>query len=306
MTAITPPTADDAARALRRGAMAAIAAYLIWGLTPVYFKALASVGAAEIIAHRVVWSVLLLGGVLLIAGQREGFRILRQSPRILAGLAVSSILVTSNWLVYVWAINAGRVLEASLGYYINPLVTVLLGALVLRERMNRWQQAAFAMATLGVLNQIAQVGSMPWVALFLATSFALYGLLRKRLAIDPVTGLFVETVLAAPLALWYLGGLARAGTMAFAHQAWTIDLLLVAAGLVTSLPLVLFAFAARRLRLATMGFLQYLAPTLMFVLGVAVFGEPFGAGRLTTFALIWIGLAIFSWDAWRGSSPPRR
>lgn len=294
----------DATQEVRRGSLAAIGAYLIWGLTPIYFKALASVGAAEIIAHRVLWSVALLAGVLLLAKQGEGFQVIRRSPRILGGLAISALLVTSNWLVYVWAINAGHVLEASLGYYINPLVTVLLGALVLRERMNRWQKTAFSLATLGVINQIFHVGALPWVALFLATSFALYGLARKRLAIDPITGLLVETLLAAPLAVAYLMWLANVGTMAFSNQDWSVDLLLASAGLVTSLPLVMFAFAARRLRLATMGFLQYLAPTLMFILGVAVYGEPFGSGRLATFALIWTGLAIFSWDAWR-TSPAR-
>ncbi|HEY5762495.1 MAG TPA: EamA family transporter RarD [Rhodocyclaceae bacterium] len=299
MTAPAAADPTDATRDPHRGAYAAIAAYLIWGLTPVYFKALAAVGAGEIIAHRVLWSVLLLAIVLLAARRRQGVEAIRRQPRLLLWLTLSAVLVTSNWLVYVWAVNAGRVLEASLGYYINPLVTVVLGALVIGERMSRWQRIAFALAALGVANQIVQVGALPWVALFLATTFALYGLLRKQLAIDPLTGLFVETLLLAPLALWYLAGLSASGELAFGQLGWRIDWLLVAAGLVTSLPLVLFAFGARRLRMATMGFLQYLAPTLMFGLGVLVYDEPFGAGRLTTFALIWAGLAIYSWEAWR-------
>ena len=306
MTAPTAPDFHDAARDLSRGAYAAISAYLIWGLTPVYFKALAVVGAGEIIAHRVLWSVLLLAVVLVAMRLRTGIDAIRSQPRLLLWLALSAVLVTSNWLVYVWAVNAGRVLEASLGYYINPLVTVVLGALVLGERMSRWQRIAFALAALGVANQIVQVGALPWVALFLATSFALYGLLRKQLAIDPLTGLFVETLLLAPLAFWYLGSLSAGGGLAFGQMGWRVDLLLAAAGVVTSLPLVLFAYASRRLRLATMGFLQYLAPTLMFGLGVLVYDEPFGTGRLTTFALIWAGLAIYSWDAWRRPAASRR
>lgn len=295
--AVTDPT--SATRDARRGTYAAISAYLIWGLTPIYFKALGAVGAGEIIAHRVLWSVLLLAIVLLAMRLRSGIDAIRRQPRLLLWLALSAVLVTSNWLVYVWAINANRVLEASLGYYINPLVTVVLGALVLGERMSLWQRIAFALAALGVGNQIVQVGVLPWVALFLATSFALYGLLRKQLAIDPLTGLLVETLLLSPVALGYLAVLSAGGELAFGGLGWRTDLLLAAAGVVTSLPLVLFAHASRRLRLATMGFLQYLAPTLMFGLGVLVYDEPFGSGRLMTFALIWSGLALYSWDAWR-------
>lgn len=300
-----PAPESDARRDARRGALAAVSAYFIWGLTPIYFKAMGSVGAGEIIAHRVLWSVLLLSVVLLLTRQRSGIETLRAQPRMLLWLAASTLLVTSNWLVFVWAVNAGRVLESSLGYYINPLVSVLLAAALLKERLRPRQKFAFALATLGVVNQIVYVGALPWISLFLATTFAVYGFLRKRLAIDAVTGLLVETALAAPIALYYLGHLAGVGELAFGQQGLRIDALLVAAGAVTSLPLVLFAFGARRLRLTTLGFLQYLAPTMMFVLGVAVYGEPLDSGRLVTFMLIWIGLAIYTWDLVTPSAAPR-
>lgn len=292
------PAAAASATALR-GVLAAVSAYVFWGIAPVYFKALGSVGAGEIIAHRILWSVVLLAAVLLVMRRRAGFDALRANPRLLLWLAGTTVLVTSNWLVYVWAVNAGRVLEASLGYFINPLVSVLLAALLLKERLRRPQQIAFVLATLGVLNQIVQVGALPWISLFLAVTFALYGFLRKRLAIDPVGGLFVETLLATPFALLYLHTLGADGSLAFGHQGLVIDMLLVAAGAVTSLPLVLFTYGAQRLRLTTMGFLQYLAPTLMFLLGVLVYGEPLDAGRLATFVLIWSGLIVYTGDVVR-------
>lgn len=301
MSALSIPAA--AARDARRGAFAAIAAYFIWGVAPLYFKAIHSVAAAEIIAHRVLWSVVLLAGVLLALRQRTGFELLRRQPRLILWLGVGTLLVTSNWLVYVWAINAGRVLEASLGYFINPLVSVLLASLVLHERLRPAQWLAFALAALGVINQVLQVGALPWISLFLAVTFAIYGLIRKRLAIDAISGLFVETLLAAPLAMLYLRHLAQAGQLAFLHQGAFTDALLLAAGAVTSLPLVLFAYGARRLRLSTLGFLQYLAPSLMFLLGVTVFGEVLDGGRLLTFVLIWGGLAVYSADLWRGARP---
>lgn len=295
---MSQPAAAASATALR-GVLAAVSAYVFWGIAPVYFKALGSVGAGEIIAHRILWSVVLLAVVLLVMRRTAGIDALRANPRLLLWLAGTTVLVTSNWLVYVWAVNAGRVLEASLGYFINPLVSVLLAALLLKERLRMPQRVAFALAALGVLNQIVQVGALPWISLFLAVTFALYGFLRKRLAIDPVSGLMVETLLAAPVALLYLRGLGVEGSLAFGHQGLGIDLLLVAAGAVTSLPLVLFTYGAQRLRLTTMGFLQYLAPTLMFLLGVLVYGEPLDAGRLATFVLIWSGLIVYTGDVVR-------
>lgn len=297
----TPPPSNDA----RNGAIAAIAAYVVWGLTPVYFKAIGQIGAGEIIAHRVLWSALLLVAVVLATRSLGSLLALRANPRVLWGLAASALLVTSNWLVYVWAVNDGRVLAASLGYFINPLVSAALGAVFLGERLSRLQRVAFGLAALGVVNQVIQIAALPWIPLFLATSFGLYGLLRKRLAVDPVHGLLVETLFAVPLAMAYLAWLAADGRLGFAHHGLATDLLLVAAGVVTSVPLILFVHGARRLRLATMGFLQYLAPTLMFALGVLAYGEAFDRGRLATFVLIWLGLAIYSWDLLRRSGPSR-
>lgn len=295
---------------MRSGIAAALCAFTIWGLSPLYFKAVGALPALDIVVHRIVWSVLLLA---LLLGLRRGFGPLaatvRGQPRLLATLLLTAALTSGNWLAFVWAINAGRTLEASLGYFINPLVSVLLGALFLGERLRRWQLAAVGIATAGVIVRIGQVGSLPWIALFLALTFGLYGLLRKRAPIDPVGGLFVETALLLPLALAYLGWQAASATMpraVLAELAWLLPL----AGLITALPLMLFAHGARELPLATVGFLQYVAPTLNFVLAVAVFREPFDAGRLAAFALIWIALVLYSVDLWRASrkapGPPAR
>lgn len=283
----------------RSGIAAAGCAFTIWGLSPLYFKAVGALPAVDIVAHRVIWSVLLLA---LLLGLRRGFAplaaLLRAQPRLLFTLLLTTTLTTSNWLVFVWAINAGRTLEASLGYFINPLVSVLLGAAFLGERLRPWQLAAVGVATTGVLVRIGQVGSLPWVALFLALTFGLYGLLRKRAPIDPIGGLFVETMLALPLALAYFGWQAGTGALPLARLAelfWLLPL----AGVITALPLMLFAHGARNLPLATLGFIQYVAPTLNFLVAVLVFNEPFDGGRLSAFALIWLALALYSADLWR-------
>lgn len=278
-----------------------MAAYLIWGLVPLYFKAVAEVSAFEIIAHRVLWSVLLMGLVLLLTRNRKGFDVLRASPRLLPRVAAAALFVSVNWLVFVWAVNDGRVLETSLGYYINPLVYVLFGYLFLGERLRRLQLIAVALAALGVGNQILALGTLPWVSLVLAITFACYGLLRKRIPLDAASGLFLETLFVSPLALIYLVWLAQRGEMAFGAGGSSRDLLIAFSGVVTAVPLVLFAAGARRLQLATMGFLQYMAPTLTFLLAVLVFGEPFGTGHLVTFGLIWCGLALYSVDLWKAS-----
>ncbi|MCB1957164.1 MAG: EamA family transporter RarD [Rhodocyclaceae bacterium] len=285
----------------RRAAAAMIAAFAIWGLSPLYFKAVGALPALDIVAHRVLWSVLLLAAGLMAAGRVGSLaRSLRAHPALGRTLVFTGLLNTANWLVFVWAINAGRVLEASLGYFINPLVSVLLGALVLDEQLRPGQRLAVAVAACGVCLRIWQLGALPWVALFLASSFACYGLLRKRAPVDPVGGLLVETVITLPLALAWFGWQA-------AHQRldWALlgelGPLLPAAGLVTAVPLMLFAYGARRLTLSTVGFTQYLAPSLSFALAVWVFGEPIDATRLFAFVLIWCALAIYSADLWHAS-----
>lgn len=279
----------------RHAVLAAFTAFVIWGLAPLYFKAVGSVPPVEIVAHRVLWSALLLAVLLALWRGFGHLRRLRTEPRLLAVLTLTAVLTGSNWLVFVWAISADRVLEASLGYFINPLVSVLLGRLFLGERLRPLQQVAVALACAGVLWRMLQVGALPWVALFLALTFGFYGLLRKRAPIDAVSGLFVETLLTLPLALAWLGWLAVHGELNFGHGAAT-DWLLPLAGVLTAVPLMLFAFGAQRLPLSTIGFLQYIAPTLNFVLAVFVFREPFDSLQLIGFGLIWAALAIYSLD----------
>ena len=279
----------------RHAVPAAFTAFAIWGLAPLYFKAVGSVPPVEIVVHRVLWSALLLAVLLALWRGFGHLRRLRTEPRLLAVLTLTAVLTGSNWLVFVWAISADRVLEASLGYFINPLVSVLLGRLFLGERLRPLQQVAVALACAGVLWRMLQVGALPWVALFLALTFGFYGLLRKRAPIDAVSGLFVETLLTLPLALAWLGWLAVHGELNFGHGAAT-DWLLPLAGVLTAVPLMLFAFGAQRLPLSTIGFLQYIAPTLNFVLAVFVFREPFDSLQLIGFGLIWAALAVYSLD----------
>ncbi|THF61962.1 EamA family transporter RarD [Pseudothauera nasutitermitis] len=283
--------------------LAGLAAFTIWGLAPLYFKAVASVPPMEVVAHRVIWSALFLAALLACWLGFGGLARLRAQPRLVGLLALTATLTGGNWLVFVWAISADRLLEASLGYFINPLVSVLLGRLFLGERLRPLQQLAVGLACAGVLWRIGQVGT-PWIALFLALTFGFYGLLRKRAPVDAATGLFVETLITAPLALGYLLWLGAAGTLSFGHGAHT-DWLLPIAGVLTAVPLMLFAVGAQRLPLSTVGFLQYLAPTLNFLIAVLVFREPFDAGQLIGFVLIWVALAVYSADMLRAGRPRR-
>lgn len=297
-----PPNAPDE-RA--RGVAYAVSTYLTWGLFPIYFKALRGVPAVEVLAHRVVWSLVLVAAIVAI---RSGFRALAapfRPARRLPVLAATTALIATNWLVYIWAVQSGRVLEASLGYFLNPLVNVLLGVSFLGEALSGRQRAAVALAATGVAVLVVRAGAVPWIALVLATSFGLYGLLRKRAAIEPLGGLLAETALLAPAALLLLGARAAAGDGAFGSSAGT-SLLLAAAGPVTALPLVSFGLAIHRLRLSTMGLVQYLTPTGQFLLAVLAYREPFGAAHAAAFALIWTSLALYSWDALarsRGARP---
>jgi chloramphenicol-sensitive protein RarD len=279
-----------------RGLAAALAAYLIWGIAPVYFHALQRVPALEIVSHRVVWSVLVLAAALSLLRRWPTVRASLGSRRQLGALAVTTALISVNWGIFIWATNGGRLLEASLGYFINPLVNVALGALFLRERLSRRQLLAVGLAALGVAVLVARVGALPWVSLALAITFGLYALVRKVARIDALGGLFVETVLLAPLALGFLWWRDHAGVGAFGADA-RLSFLLSLAGVITATPLVLFAVGVTRLRLSTMGVVQYLAPTCQFLLAVLAFGEPFDGGRAGAFVLIWASLAIYTVDA---------
>lgn len=287
------------ASSTRRGLALGITAYIIWGLFPLYFKTLQAIPALEIIVHRVLWSAL-SGALLLLLWKHPGWlRQLRAQPRLWWVLAASSLLIACNWLIYVWAVNNERMLEASLGYYINPLVNVLLGMLLLGERLRRLQWLAVALAALGVLQQLWQLGSLPWVSLLLALSFAFYGLIRKQAPVAALPGLVVETWLLLPLALaWlYLHPAAQSSQPAFWSDSQA--LWLAAAGPITLVPLLCFNAAARHLPYATLGFLQYLAPTLVLLLAVQVYGEALDRSRLLAFACIWAGLLLYSLDLWR-------
>jgi chloramphenicol-sensitive protein RarD len=285
------------------GLLAGIAAYGSWGVIPIYFKAVSAAPPLELLAHRVVWALLFLVVLLNRQGRLAEFRAALRPSRTLAMLAASTVLIAVNWLVYIWAVVGGRVLEGSLGYFINPLVNVVLGVLVLEEKLERPVMAAVAVAALGVVWLTLSVGHPPWVSLALAGSFGSYGLLRKLAPVGAVVGLAVETLLLFPLALGYLAWAHGRGSLAFLAGDLRLDTLLVLAGPATAIPLLLFTAAARRLPLSTLGFVQYLSPTVQFLLAVFLWGEPLGRERAVAFACIWAGLLIFTVHSLRRGAP---
>lgn len=276
------------------GILTGMTAFLCWGLLPIYWKTLLGIPAPEILCHRIVWSLAFIALVLFFSGRLGELRHALASRRTIGILCLTSLLVSTNWGVYIWAVNSGHVLQASLGYYINPLVNVLLGCLFLGERPRPLQAVAIALATIGVSIMVVSLGQLPWVALVLAFSFGLYGLARKIAQVESLPGLLFETMaLGVPATVW-LVWLAWTGQGALGNIAPTTDLLLIGAGVVTAVPLAAFAHAARRLTLATVGVLQYIAPTCMFLLGVFVYGEEFTTTHLTTFLFIWAGVAVYT------------
>ena len=288
----------------RLGIIAGIIAYAVWGLVPVFFKQIAEVPAAEIIAHRVVWAMLLMTALIGFGrGFADAWRVAR-IPRQLARIALASALVIINWLTFVWGVNNDHILETSLGYFILPLFNVALGVLVLKERLRPLQWLAVLLATTGVAIEAVHAGGLPWIALVLAGTFGIYGLLRKQLPLDAASGLFLETVCMTPLALAWLAWLSVSGQNHFGGGTALLtarDLMLIATGAVTAIPLLLFAVAARRLPLSMIGFLQYLAPSIAFLLAVFVYHEPLNPVRSLAFAAIWTGLAVYSFDLFRSA-----
>jgi chloramphenicol-sensitive protein RarD len=276
------------------GLLLGLAAYSMWGLFPLFFHQLRHVASTEVLSHRVIWSFLFCLLVLLIKGWWARLVLAVRSPQLVKGLLISSLLVSSNWLIYIWAVAQARVLESSLGYFITPLVSVFLARVVLHERMNRWQWLAVFLASLGVGWLLVRLGYLPWVSLGLAFTFGLYGLARKQIAVDTLTGLTLETALLAPLALAYALYLAYTGQPAFLHIDLSTDLLLLTCGIVTATPLLLFAAAARRLSLTVMGFMMYVNPSLQFLIALLVLQEPLADDMLIAFAFIWLALLIFS------------
>ncbi|WP_392463485.1 EamA family transporter RarD [Aeromonas dhakensis] len=283
----------------RQGVIYALCAYTLWGLAPIYFKTIAAVPAAEILTHRMIWSCALLMVLTLLGRQWHKVQAVLRQPKVLLTLAFTSITVGSNWLLFIWAINNGHMLDASLGYYINPLFNVLLGMLFLSEKLRRLQWWAVGLAAIGVAIQIIAFGSLPWIALVLASSFAIYGLIRKKLALDALTGLLIETLIMLPPAAIYLWGFADSPTSHLTQNDWHLNLLLIAAGAVTTAPLLCFTAAATRLKLSTLGFFQYIGPSLMFILAVTLYGEALALDKMITFAFIWSALVLFSLDGLR-------
>jgi chloramphenicol-sensitive protein RarD len=280
---------DDSARS---GLLLGLTAYICWGVLPLYFKALASVRPTEIVAHRILWSLFFLAALVALGRRWQAIAAAIRTPRIAATLALTATLIGINWLVYIYAVVSGHVLEGSLGYYLNPLVNVLLGVAILKEPLTHAQGGAVLLAAAGVAWLAAGAGGAIWISLTLAASFASYGFLRKVTPVDALEGLSIETIFLTPVALGWILWLQSHGTGNFLVDR-TTDLLLVLGGAVTAIPLLLFTAAAKRLPYSTLGFLQYAAPSLQFLLAVAVFGEPLSRAHLACFGAIWAALAIF-------------
>ncbi|MES9873473.1 MAG: EamA family transporter RarD [Candidatus Sedimenticola sp. PURPLELP] len=287
------------AATVRMGVLASLGAYLLWGFSPIFYRLLGEASALEILAHRAVWSLAFTLVLVVTAGNTATLLKILANRRLMGVLLISSILVSVNWLIFIWAVNNDKVLEASMGYFIMPIVMVLLGRIFLTEHLSRFQLVSVLLACVGVLNLLVTLGQLPWVALTLAVSFGSYGLVRKMAPVDSILGLTVECLLLTPVALIYLAYLYAEGTLVFATRGLSLDLLLMSSALMTALPLILFTTGAKRLRYATAGMLSYINPTIQFLLAVLLFQEPFTSSHLVTFSLIWLGLGIFSYDARR-------
>ena len=289
-----------------RGFFAAGSCYLFWGLVPVYWKQLKHVDSYELIAHRHVWSLLVV--LVLVVVQRGGGAVLAtlRQPRQIATNLLSSLLLTTNWLIYVIGVNTGHVTECSLGYFLVPLVNVATGRFVLHEQLRPLQWLAIASAALGVALMVVQLGQVPWIALALAGSWGAYSLMRKQTKLTAVTGLAVETLLLAPFAVAYLIWRQTTGEGVLGHADATTQVLVMNAGFITAIPLLLFAYGARRIQLSTLGLLQYVSPSIQLLLAASVYGESFTAERAYSFAFIWVGLVLYSIDGLRGQRALRR
>jgi len=282
------------------GLAASIGAFAIWGLFPLYLKPLAGVPSVQIMAHRIVWCCLIVFAWLAMRGELGAVRAALADRASRLRLTASATLISVNWLIYIWAVNSGHVVESSLGYFINPLLSIALGVLVLSERLTRAQWTAVSLAAIGVLYLAIVSGQPPWIALALAVSFGTYGLIRKVVAVEAVPGLATETLLLTPFAAAFLVWTELHGTGALGHSSPGVNSLLLASGLITALPLALFAYGARRIPLSTVGLVQYIGPTLQFLLGVFLYHEPFPRARAIGFVLIWTALVIYAADGlWR-------
>lgn len=288
-----------------RGLALAVICYIMWGILPFYMKAVEHMPATEVVAHRIIWSLPIAGVTLYILGRTADLRRAMRSPRTLAMAALTASIITLNWGTYVWAIGAGRTIETALGYYINPLVSVVMGAVLLGEKLSRIQIAAVGLATVAVAILAVDAGGLPWVSLVLAFSFAIYGFLRKTLPIGPSQGFFLEVLLLALPAIGYVLWLQARGESHFLPSEPGNVALLLGCGPVTAVPLLLYAFGAKLLRYSTIGILQYIGPTLIFLIAVFIFDEPFGSAQAFAFGLIWLALIVYSWSMFRGRRASR-
>lgn len=275
------------------GWLIGLAAFIWWGLAPIYFVAISQVGALEILSHRVAWSVpttLLL--MALLRRRVEILSILRERE-LLMGLLVSAVLISINWFIFTWAVTHGQILDTSLGYFINPILSILMGVVLLGEKLDKLQWGAVGCVILGVLNQMVIYGKIPWIALSLATSFAIYGFIKKKLQVDSINGFLVETILVSPFAVGYIIWSFVEQKAVFLHLNYTLDLLLVAGGIITAVPLILFSIAAKKITLSGLGFMQFIAPSITFILATQVYNETLSNGQFMSFAFIWIGLILY-------------
>ncbi|WEZ83916.1 EamA family transporter RarD [Rhizobium sp. 32-5/1] len=283
------PTGDSP-----RGFAFALTAYLLWGFLPFFMKAVSHIPASEVVAHRIVWSVPLAGLVLLILGRTGDIKLALRSRRTLMMAMLTAVLITINWGIYVWAIGAGRALETALGYYINPLFSIFLGAVLLKEKLNPAQMVAIGLAAIAVVVLAFDAGGLPWVSLALAVSWGFYAFFRKTLPVGPNQGFFLEVLLLSVPAIGYIIYLEASGEGHFGDTGMADVLWLLACGVVTAIPLMIYANGAKLLRLSTIGIMQYIAPTMIFIIAVFVFHEPFGTSKLIAFVLIWAALAVYS------------
>jgi chloramphenicol-sensitive protein RarD len=281
---------------MNKGILFAIGAYGIWGLLPIYWKTIDIVPAPQILSHRIVWSFIFLVIVLLMKKDLSTFTRVVQSKKTLAIFTLAAVLIGVNWLTYIWAVNAGYIVETSLGYFINPLVSVLFGVIFLGEKLRPLQWAPIILAATGVLYLTISYGALPWIALVLAFTFGLYGLIKKTAPLNSLHGLSLETGILFLPALFYLFYAEGQGTGLMGHADWLVTILLIFTGIATALPLLLFASAARKINLSTLGILQYIAPTMQFLIGVLMYGEPFTQSRLFGFSIIWTALLIYTFE----------
>ena len=289
---------------MNKGILNGIAAYALWGFFPIYWKLLHEVPALEVIGHRIGWSFLLLVVFIVLTKQWREFRSAALTRKNLALYSLAGVLLTVNWLVYVWGVNAGFIVETSLGYFINPLLSVLLGVIFLRERLRPMQWLPVALAAAGVVYLTVAYGRLPWIALTLAFTFGFYGFVKKLAPLGSLYGLTLETGIVFPVALIYLAFVEFISAGAFLHSGALIDLLLIGAGLVTTIPLLMFASAARQIPLTVIGILQHIAPTLQFLIGVLIYHEPFDQSRLVGFGLVWLALIIFWLESYLANRVP--